>query len=93
MEVGRRWTTDRRPIYTYLCVEISKDCSWGAHITKVIGKGKPQVGKMDAILTHPHLSTKIKICVLINVIVLKLGYAGEVWEGNPTLVKQLEQCR
>ena len=25
--------------YTYLGVEISKDCSWGAHIAKVIGKG------------------------------------------------------
>ena len=41
--------------YTYLGVEISKDCSWKAHVAKVIAKGKSQVGKMDAILTDPHL--------------------------------------
>ena len=34
---------------------------------------------MDAILTDPHLDTRIKICILMNVIVPKLGYAGEVW--------------
>ena len=32
----------------------------------------------------------IKICVLINVIVPKLEYAGEAWQGNAKLVKQLE---
>ena len=57
---------------------------------KEIGKGKSQVGKMDAILTDPHLDTRIKICILMNVIVPKLEYAGEVWEGNAKFVKQLE---
>ena len=71
-------------------VEISKDCSWDAHIAKVIGKDKPQVGKMDATPTDPHLGTRIKICILINVIVPKLEYAGEVWEGHAKFVKQME---
>ena len=38
-----KWGEDELPIvnqYTYLGVEISKDCSWDAHIAKVIGKGK-----------------------------------------------------
>ena len=89
MEVGK----DELPIvdqYTYLGVEVSKDCSWGAYIAKVIGKGKSQVGKMDAILTVPHLDNRIKICILINVIVPKLQYAKKVWEGNAEFVKQLE---
>ena len=45
---------------------------------------------MDATLTDSHLDTRIKICILIDVIVPKLEYAGEVWEGNAKLVKQLE---
>ena len=45
---------------------------------------------MDAILTDSHLDTRIKICILINVIVPKLEYAGEVWEGNAKFVKQVE---
>ena len=64
---------------------VSKDCSWDARITKVKGKGKSQVGKMDAILADPYLDTSIKICVLSNVIVPKLEYAGEIWEGNAKL--------
>ena len=69
-----KWGEDKLPIvdqYTYLGVEISKDCSSDAHIAKVIGKGKSQVGKMDAILTDPHLDTRITICILIHVIVPK----------------------
>ena len=54
------------------------------------GKGKTHVGKMDAILTDSHLYARIKRCILMNVIVPKLEYAGEVWEGNAQLVKQLE---
>ena len=42
---------------------------------------------MDAILTDSHLDTRIKRCILINVIVSRLEYAGE---GNTKLVKQLE---
>ena len=56
-------------------------------------KGKAQVGKMDAILTDSHLDTRIKICVMINVIVPKLEYAGEVWQGNAKFVKQLETAQ
>ena len=50
MHVG----ADEQPIVdqgTYLGVEISpKDCFWDAHIAKVVGKGKSQVGNIDAIL-------------------------------------------
>ena len=56
----------------------------------MIGQGKTHVGKMDAILTDSHLDTRIETCILINVIVPKLEYAGGVWEGNTKLVKQLE---
>ena len=88
-----KWGEDELLIvdqYTYLGVEISKECSWDAYIAKVIGKGKSQVGKMDAILTDPHLGTRIKICILMNVVVPKLEYAGDVWEGNAKFVQQLE---
>ena len=59
----------------------------GLHIAKGIGKGESQVGKMHAILTDPHLDTRIERCILTNVIVPKLEYAGEVWERNPKFVK------
>ena len=70
-----KWGEDELPIvdqYTYLGVEILKDFSWDAHIAKVNEKGKSQVGKMDAILTDPRRDTRIKVCILMNVIVPKL---------------------
>ena len=73
--------------YTYLGVEIQKNDSWDAHINKVIGKGKAQIGKMEVILRESHLDTRIKRCILMKVIVPKLEYAGEVWEGTAKLVK------
>ena len=45
---------------------------------------------MDAILTDSHVDNRIKTCILMNVIVPKLEYAGEAWEGNAKFVKQLE---
>ena len=45
---------------------------------------------MGAILTDPHLDTRIKICILRNVIVPKLKYA-KVLEGNAKFVNQLEK--
>ena len=59
------------------------------NINKVIEKGKAQIGKMDVILRESQLDTRIKRCVLRNVIVPKLEYV-EVWEGNTKLVKKLE---
>ena len=44
---------------------------------------------MDAILTDPHLDTRLKRYILMNVIVPTLGFA-EVWEGNAKFVQQLE---
>ena len=88
-----KWREDELPTvdqYTYLGLEISKECSWDAHVAKLIGKGKSQVGKMDTILTDPHFDTRIKICNLMSVIVPKLEYEGEVWEGKAKFGKQLE---
>ena len=45
---------------------------------------------MDAVLTDPHLDTRIKICILMNMIVPKLAHAVEVWKGSAECVKQLE---
>ena len=45
---------------------------------------------MDAIPTDAYLDTKIKICILMNMILPKLGHAGEVWEGNAKFVIRLE---
>ena len=45
---------------------------------------------MDAILAGSHLDTIIRRCILMNVVVPKLGFAGEVWEGNAKFVKQGE---
>ena len=56
----------------------------------MIGKGIAHAGEMDAILTGSHLDTRIKICILVNVIVRKLEYAGEAWEGNAKSAQQLE---
>ena len=69
---------------------LSKDCSWDTHIAIAIGEGRSHVGKMDAILTGLHLDTRIKSCILMKVIVPKLEYAGEVWEGSAKLVEQLQ---
>ena len=91
-----KWGEDELPIadqYTYLGVEIPKEYSWDSHIAKVIIKCKAHVGKMDAILTDSHLDTRIQRCILMNVIVTKLEYAREVWEGNAKLVKRLEIVR
>ena len=56
----------------------------------MIGKGKAHVGEMDVILTDSHLDTRIRRCIMINVILPKLEYSGEVWDGNAKLVKQKE---
>ena len=76
--------------YTYLGVENSKHCFWDAHINKVIQKGKAEVGRMDVILRDSHIDSRIKRCILLNVIAPKLGYAGEVWEGNKKLADKWE---
>ncbi|CAB1100184.1 unnamed protein product [Ectocarpus sp. CCAP 1310/34] len=79
--------------YTYLGVEIAKDCSWNAHMSKVAEKGKARAGKLHPILANRHLDTRIKLTVLKSVIVPPLEYAGEVWEGNKKVVKELEAAQ
>ncbi|CAB1121249.1 unnamed protein product [Ectocarpus sp. CCAP 1310/34] len=80
-------------MYTYLGVEIAKDCSWNAHMSKVAEKGKSRAGKLHPILANRHLDTRIKLTVLKSVIVPPLEYAGEVWEGNKKVVKELEAAQ
>ena len=48
------------------------------------------MSRMGFILRHPHIGTGIERCILMNMIVPKLEYAGEVWEGNAKLVKKLK---
>ena len=49
---------------------------------------------MDAIQTDSHLDTRIKICILMNVIRTKARVcAGGAWEGNAKFVKQLESVQ
>ena len=48
---------------------------------------------MDAIPTDAYLHTRIKTCILMNVVVPALQYIGEVWEGDAEFVKHPEECR
>ena len=82
------WGGEELPIvdeYTYLGVEISQNCSWDAHKKEVTHKGKAEVGRMDVILSDSHLDTRIKRCILLNVIVPKLEYVS-----NKKLAEKLE---
>ena len=84
-----KWGADELPIVdqcTCLGAEISKDRSWDTHTAKVIGKGRAHVGKMDVILTDSHLETRIKICILMNV-VPEAGICGRSISRNAKRVK------
>lgn len=78
--------------YTYLGVEIAKDCQWDAHMHKIAEKGKARAGKLHPILADRHLDTRV------NIHFGKrnhpaLEYAGEVWEGNMKIVAELEAAQ
>ena len=45
---------------------------------------------MDAILTGPHLKSRVIICILTNVIVPKLEYAGASMGRERKVRKQLQ---
>ena len=71
VELKWKWGGEELPIvdqYTYLGVEIYKNCSWDARINIVMEKGNAEVGRMDVILRDSHLNTRIKRCILLNVI-------------------------
>ena len=92
---GWKWGVDELPIagqYTYhTLAERSQKTAAGTHAyQKVIGKGKAHIGIRDAIPTDSGLDSRIRICILMNVIVPKLEYAGEVSEGNAKFVKPME---
>ena len=79
--------------YTHLGEEISKECSWDAHTAKMIGKGKSQVGKMDALLTDSHLDTRIKRCILMSVIVPKAKVCRRSMGRDHDVRKTTGKCR
>ena len=60
---------------------------------KGLGKDKSRLGKMDIVLSDTHLDTRMTLCILINVIVPRRTYAGEVMEADAEDVKQLERLR
>ena len=62
-------------------------------MSKVAEKGKVRAGKLHSILANRHLDTSIKLTVLKSVIVPPLEYAGEVWEENKKVVKELEAAQ
>lgn len=104
MEMGRRAACTPKVVqYAYLGVEIYKDCSWDAHIANVAGKGKSHVriGKMDAMLSKSHLDTRIKRCMLLDVIVqarvcrISMGRNGEGCKAaeNSTDDSRLRYCQ
>ena len=92
VEFEWKWGETEPPIldqYTYLGVAIQDktNCSWDAHINRVMGKGKAQVGGMYMILRilasrnedcdmylDEHVCTKVVIC-------------RRTWEGNMKLKK------
>ena len=92
MGMGRRGIADSRPVYIPWRRDLKKVFLGCIHNT-IIGKGKAQIGRMDVILRDSHLDTRIKICILMNLIVPKLEYAGEVWQGDVKLVKKLETAQ
>ena len=79
--------------WSYIGVEIAKDCSWDARMSKVAEKGKARAGKLHSILANRQLDTRIKLTVLCSVIVPPLEHAGEVWEGNKKVVQELEAAQ
>ena len=62
-------------------------------MAKVIGKGISQVGKMDAILTDAYLGTRIKICLLMNVIVPNLGMQEKYGKDTLNSINNWKQFR
>ena len=42
-------------------VDILQGVAQGCTLSPIQGKGKPQVGTMDAILTDPHIDTRIEM--------------------------------
>ena len=58
------WGEGALPIvdqYTYVGVEILRECSWDAHTARKVGKGKSQLGRMDTTPSDPHFDTWITI--------------------------------
>lgn len=81
--MGREGIADRGPVYIPCRRDVKKRFLGCIHFNKVTEKGKAQIRKMDVIL-------RIRICILRNMIILKLEYAGKIWVGNAKLVKSLE---
>lgn len=56
---------------------------------EAIGKGKAEISKLGVILGNSYLDTRMERCALINMVLLKLEYAGEARARNANLAKYL----
>ena len=56
---------------------------------RLTAQGPKEVGRPPK-RRDSHLDIRIKRCILLNVIVPKLEYAGEVWEGNKKFAEKLK---
>lgn len=54
------------------------NCPWDAHIKRVIGKGKIQLGNIDVTPRDSRLDARIKRRILMNMIETKLEYEGDM---------------
>lgn len=79
--------------YTYLGVEIKKNCSWLAHTNEEIGKGKAQTGRVDVILSDSHPDFRMKKYIQINADVPKLKSTRDERVENGKLVKSWKEYR
>ncbi|CAB1104848.1 unnamed protein product [Ectocarpus sp. CCAP 1310/34] len=90
--VGHRWKWGIKEIavvdqYTYLGVEIAKDCSWNAHMSKVAEKGKARAGKLHPILANRHLDTRVGYTrSIVNMVEYGTWIYGEIGRLRRNLV-------
>lgn len=73
---------------THHGVDISRHCHWNAHMNEVVDKSKAQIGRMDAILGDLPLGTRIGGYILMDVMIPKPGYTGEVRKENAKLANK-----
>jgi hypothetical protein len=77
-------------VYTYLGLEISKDCGWSKHAKAMSRKGAKFNVKMAHIFKNRRISTEAKRTLVLSMLVPALDYAGAVWFGNSVIEKTVQ---